>query len=178
MKEKLKTLSLAELKELGKAQGLKGISSMRKQQLIDWLAERWEAEVKKQQEEKEAKAEKEAPKAEPAVTERAAGSAGTVRSGNTGQGGRVERRREERRPQQQPRRQSRDLRRRTRLTLWPISRRSCRARRTGILSLPASWKSCPTALAFSVPKTISPATMMSMFRLPRSGGSTSGPGTS
>ena len=103
MKEKLKTLSLAELKELGKAQGLKGISSMRKQQLIDWLAERWEAEVKKQQEEKEAKAEKEAPKAEPAVTERAAGSAGTVRSGNTGQGGRVERRREERRPQQQVR---------------------------------------------------------------------------
>ena len=47
MKEKLKTLSLAELKELAKAQGLKGISSMRKQQLIDWLAERWEEEVKK-----------------------------------------------------------------------------------------------------------------------------------
>ena len=64
MKEKLKTLSLAELKELAKAQGLKGISSMRKQQLIDWLAERWEAEVKKQQEQKEEKAEKEAPKTE------------------------------------------------------------------------------------------------------------------
>ena len=64
MKEKLKTLSLAELKELAKAQGLKGISSMRKQQLIDWLAERWEAEVKKQQEQKEAKAEKEVPKTE------------------------------------------------------------------------------------------------------------------
>ena len=59
MKEKLKTLSLAELKELAKAQGLKGISSMRKQQLIDWLAEHWEAEVKKQQEQKEAKAEAE-----------------------------------------------------------------------------------------------------------------------
>ena len=128
MKEKLKTLSLAELKELAKAQGLKGISSMRKQQLIDWLAERWEAEVKKQQEEKEAKAEAEPPKeeapkaetpkeeppgptepagveksAEPAVTERAAGSVGTVRSGNAGQGGRTERRRGERRPQQQVR---------------------------------------------------------------------------
>ena len=64
MKEKLKTLSLAELKELAKAQGLKGISSMRKQQLIDWLAEHWEAEVKKQQEEKEAKAEAEPPKEE------------------------------------------------------------------------------------------------------------------
>ena len=64
MKEKLKTLSLAELKELAKAQGLKGISSMRKQQLIDWLAERWETEVNKQQEQKEAKAEKEMPKAE------------------------------------------------------------------------------------------------------------------
>ena len=43
-----------KLKELAKAPGLKGISSMRKQQLIDWLAERWEAEVKKQQEQKEA----------------------------------------------------------------------------------------------------------------------------
>ena len=123
MKEKLKTLSLAELKELAKAQGLKGISSMRKQQLIDWLAERWEAEVKKQQEEKEAKAEKEAPKAEapkkeppgptrpasaekpaePAPDVRPAEPAPTVRSGNAGQGGRVERRREERRPRQQVR---------------------------------------------------------------------------
>ena len=109
MKEKLKTLSLAELKELAKAQGLKGISSMRKQQLIDWLAERWEAEVKKQQEQKEAKAE--APKAtaaeevkpagtaavksdtpaaaeksaEPAAPEKSAGPAPAVRTGRAGQ---------------------------------------------------------------------------------------------
>ena len=52
MREKLKTLSLVELKELAKAQGLKGISSMRKQQLIDWLADRWEAEVGRQQAQK------------------------------------------------------------------------------------------------------------------------------
>ena len=128
MKEKLKTLSLAELKELAKAQGLKGISSMRKQQLIDWLAERWEAEVKKQQEEKEAKAEAEPPKeeapkaeapkeepprpaepasaekpAEPAPDVRPAEKAPSVRPGNAGQTGRTERRREERRPQQQVR---------------------------------------------------------------------------
>ena len=128
MKEKLKTLSLAELKELAKAQGLKGISSMRKQQLIDWLAERWEAEVKKQQEEKEAKAEAEPPKeeapkaeapkkeppgptrpasaekpAEPAPDVRPAEPAPTVRSGNAGQAGRTGRRREERRPRQQVR---------------------------------------------------------------------------
>ena len=45
MREKLKTLSAAELKELAKGQGLKGTSSMRKQQLIDWLAERWEQET-------------------------------------------------------------------------------------------------------------------------------------
>ena len=50
MKEKLKTLSLPELKELAKAQGLKGLSSMRKQQIVDWLAERWEEEVKKKEE--------------------------------------------------------------------------------------------------------------------------------
>ena len=128
MKEKLKTLSLAELKELAKAQGLKGISSMRKQQLIDWLAEHWEAEVKKQQEEKEAKAEAEPPKeeapkaeapkeepprpaepasaekpAEPAPDVRPAEKAPSVRPGNAGQTGRTERRREERRPQQQVR---------------------------------------------------------------------------
>ena len=111
MKEKLKTLSLAELKELAKAQGLKGISSMRKQQLIDWLAERWEAEVKKQQEQKEAKTGKEEPKAEGPKTEepktespkaiaseevKPAGTA-AVRNGNAGQTARPERRREERR---------------------------------------------------------------------------------
>ena len=127
MKEKLKTLSLAELKELAKAQGLKGISSMRKQQLIDWLAERWETEVKKQQEQKETKTEKETPKteilkpeapkaeapkaeapkeesrkpAEPAAAEKSAEPAAAVRTGNAGQTARTERRREERRPQQQ-----------------------------------------------------------------------------
>ena len=124
MKEKLKTLSLAELKELAKAQGLKGISSMRKQQLIDWLAERWETEVKKQQEQKETKTEKETPKteilkpeapkaeapreesrkpAEPAAAEKSAEPAAAVRTGNAGQAARTERRREERRPQQQMR---------------------------------------------------------------------------
>ena len=122
MKEKLKTLSLAELKGLAKAQGLKGISSMRKQQLIDWLAERWETEVKKQQEQKETKTEKETPKteilkpeapkaeapkeesrkpAEPAAAEKSAEPAAAVRTGNAGQAARTERRREERRPQQQ-----------------------------------------------------------------------------
>ena len=122
MKEKLKTLSLAELKELARAQGLKGISSMRKQQLIDWLAERWEAEVKKQQEQKEEKAEKEAPKtetpkkeqpkavaeeelrpAEPAAAVKPAEPAAAVKTERAGQTAQTGHRREERRPQQQMR---------------------------------------------------------------------------
>ena len=40
MREKLQTLPLAELKELAKAQGIKGCSSMRKAEIIDLLCEK------------------------------------------------------------------------------------------------------------------------------------------
>lgn len=40
MREKLQTLSLTELKELAKAQGIRGISSMKKSDLIDLLCEK------------------------------------------------------------------------------------------------------------------------------------------
>ena len=69
MKEKLKTLSLPELKELAKAQGLKGLSSMRKQQIVDWLAERWEEEVKKKEAAKPKPAEELKPAGEPKPAE-------------------------------------------------------------------------------------------------------------
>ena len=39
MKEKLSTLSVSELREIAKENGLKGVSSLRKQQLIDMLSE-------------------------------------------------------------------------------------------------------------------------------------------
>lgn len=42
MREKLQTLPLAELKELAKAQGIKGCSSMRKAEIIDLLCEKQE----------------------------------------------------------------------------------------------------------------------------------------
>ncbi|EXG84803.1 transcription termination factor Rho [Clostridium sp. ASBs410] len=42
MREKLQTLPLAELKELAKAQGIKGCSSMRKAEIIDLLCEKEE----------------------------------------------------------------------------------------------------------------------------------------
>lgn len=42
MREKLQTLPLAELKELAKAQGIKGCSSMRKAEIIDLLREKEE----------------------------------------------------------------------------------------------------------------------------------------
>jgi transcription termination factor Rho len=42
MREKLQTLPLAELKELAKAQGIKGCSSMRKAEIIDLLCEKGE----------------------------------------------------------------------------------------------------------------------------------------
>ena len=35
MKEKLSTLSVSELREIAKENGIKGVSSLRKQQLID-----------------------------------------------------------------------------------------------------------------------------------------------
>ena len=46
MKEKLKTLSVAELRELAKLQGMKGSSSKRKQELVDWLSERYEEGIR------------------------------------------------------------------------------------------------------------------------------------
>ena len=42
MREKLQTLPLAELKELAKAKGIKGCSSMRKAEIIDLLCEKEE----------------------------------------------------------------------------------------------------------------------------------------
>ena len=49
MKEKLKTLSVAELRELAKLQGMKGSSSKRKQELVDWLSERYEAGIREKE---------------------------------------------------------------------------------------------------------------------------------
>lgn len=43
MREKLKTLPLAELKELAKAQGMKGISTLRKAELIELLCQKEES---------------------------------------------------------------------------------------------------------------------------------------
>ena len=42
MREKLETLPVAELRELAKAQGLKGVSSMRKAELIELLCQQAE----------------------------------------------------------------------------------------------------------------------------------------
>ena len=49
MKEKLKTLSVAELRELAKLQGMKGSSSKRKQELVDWLSERYEEGIREKE---------------------------------------------------------------------------------------------------------------------------------
>ena len=40
MREKLQTLPVAELRELAKSQGVKGISGMKKSDLIDLLCEK------------------------------------------------------------------------------------------------------------------------------------------
>ena len=56
MREKLETLPLAQLKELAKAQGIKGVSAMKKAELIDALcnaAEAAAAEKTKTEERKE-----------------------------------------------------------------------------------------------------------------------------
>ena len=53
MKEKLMTLPLAELREMAKAQGLKGVTALRKAQLVDKLAE-----LHEKQEGKKGRAEK------------------------------------------------------------------------------------------------------------------------
>ena len=46
MREKLSTLSVVELRELAKNQGKKGTGSMRKAELVEWLAGNWEKSVK------------------------------------------------------------------------------------------------------------------------------------
>ncbi len=62
MREKLETLPLAELKELAKARGIKGVSSMKKADIIDILVEEAEKmENDKQKEKPAAKKEKKAP---------------------------------------------------------------------------------------------------------------------
>ena len=55
MREKLMTLTVAELKELAKSQGMKSASGKRKAELVEWLASRWEEEVKRKEEERAAK---------------------------------------------------------------------------------------------------------------------------
>ena len=64
MREKYESLSLATLKDLAKARGLKGISTMRKPELIERMLE----EDKKEAAEKEA-AQKEAEQKEPETKE-------------------------------------------------------------------------------------------------------------
>ena len=45
MREKLQTLPLTELKELAKVQGIKGISTMKKSEIIDLLCEKADEEA-------------------------------------------------------------------------------------------------------------------------------------
>lgn len=66
MRERLGTLQKAELVELAKGQGLKGAQAKRKEQLIDWLTEHWEAEVRRKEAAKEAAPEKPAEEKKPA----------------------------------------------------------------------------------------------------------------
>ena len=58
MREKLMTLSAAELKELARSQGIKGYGSMRKADLVEQLAARWEMQVKAKEAEERAAREK------------------------------------------------------------------------------------------------------------------------
>ena len=95
MRERLGTLQKAELVELAKGQGLKGAQAKRKEQLIDWLTEHWEAEVRRKEAAKEAapaqkmpeqaegsaEAEKPAEAKEPAEAEKPAKAEKTVRAG-------------------------------------------------------------------------------------------------
>ena len=70
MREKLSTLSVVELRELAKNQGKKGTGSMRKAELVEWLAGNWEKSVKeKGQKAAEAAAEKPAAAPEKSVEE-------------------------------------------------------------------------------------------------------------
>jgi len=62
MREKLETLPLVELKELAKARGLKGISTMKKAEIIDLLVE--EAEKMEKDKKKEKPVEKESRKSQ------------------------------------------------------------------------------------------------------------------
>lgn len=60
MREKLQTLPLTELKELAKAQGMKGLSGMKKSEIIDLLCRRAEEIDTQKAEEKAVKEQKEA----------------------------------------------------------------------------------------------------------------------
>ena len=85
MREKLETLPVAELRELAKAQGLKGVSSMRKAELIELLCQQAEKnpQVKPAQAERAAEA---SPASAGADRENARASRGNDR--DTAQGGR------------------------------------------------------------------------------------------
>ena len=52
MREKYESLSLATLKELAKARGLKGISTMKKAQVIELMLQEDEKEQEKEKQEK------------------------------------------------------------------------------------------------------------------------------
>jgi len=74
MREKLETLSLAQLKELAKGAGVRGISALRKAELIDILVKQAEKEEKEKAEREKAekeKAEKEKAEKEKAEKEKA-----------------------------------------------------------------------------------------------------------
>ena len=49
MREKLQTLPLSELKEMAKGRGIKGISTLRKAEIIDLLCKEAEREPKEEQ---------------------------------------------------------------------------------------------------------------------------------
>ena len=80
MREKLETLSLVQLKALAKAEGLKGISTMKKADLVELLVEHAGRQEQAAQTKKEAQ---EQPQASAAV-QTSKPPAGTVNAGNTG----------------------------------------------------------------------------------------------
>ncbi len=89
MREKLQTLPLTELKELAKAQGMKGLSGMKKSEIIDLLCRRAEEIDTQKAEEKAVKEQKEAET--PAVSAgRQEKTERTVYVRRTGRGGQSE----------------------------------------------------------------------------------------
>ena len=89
MREKLQTLPLTELKELAKAQGMKGLSGMKKSEIIDLLCRRAEEIDTQKAEEKAVKEQKEAET--PAVSAgRQEKTERTVYVRRTGRGGQPE----------------------------------------------------------------------------------------